>query len=83
MAERHDRARHRRACDHAPTLPKDRERPVRAGSKSRPPEVERAGDRDCHLGGDFLMIHKTDDATGKGGIIVFFRARTHSELFQE
>lgn len=38
------------------------------------------GHRECHVGGDFLLIYRLDDA-GPGGI-VFVRTGTHSELFQ-
>jgi mRNA interferase YafQ len=39
--------------------------------------------RECHVGGDFLLIYKVDDTAGKSGTIVFTRAGTHSELFGE
>lgn len=42
-----------------------------------------SGHRECHIGGDFLLIYTLDDAAGKSGIIVFVRAGTHTELFQE
>jgi mRNA interferase YafQ len=42
-----------------------------------------SGHRECHAGGDFLLIYKIDDSTGAGGTIVFIRAGTHSELFRE
>jgi mRNA interferase YafQ len=32
--------------------------------------------RECHIGGDFLLIYRTDNEA-----IVFVRAGTHSELF--
>lgn len=35
------------------------------------------GFRECHVGGDFLLVYKRND-TG----IVFTRAGTHSELFK-
>jgi len=34
--------------------------------------------RECHIGGDFLLIYKID-----GDIIIFVRTGTHSELFEE
>jgi len=34
--------------------------------------------RECHIGGDFLLIYRQD-----GNKIVFVRAGTHSELFEE
>jgi len=42
---------------------------------------EWSGHRDCHIGGDFLLIYKLDD-DGKTGTVVFVRAGTHSELFE-
>lgn len=36
--------------------------------------------RECHIGGDFLLIYTLDDA-GKHGLVVFVRSGTHSELF--
>ncbi len=42
-----------------------------------------AGYRDCHIGGDFLLIYRADETTGKTGIVVFVRAGTHAELFNE
>jgi len=39
------------------------------------------GYRECHIGGDFLLIYKLSDS-GKSSFIVFARAGTHSELFK-
>lgn len=39
-----------------------------------------AGHRECHIGGDFLLIYRLDDA-GKTGLVIFVRSGTHSELF--
>jgi mRNA interferase YafQ len=36
-----------------------------------------ADHRECHVGGDFLLIHRLDAAA-----IVFVRAGTHAELFE-
>jgi mRNA interferase YafQ len=44
---------------------------------------EWANHRECHIGGDFLLIYAIDDKAGKGGTIVFVRAGTHSSLFGE
>lgn len=41
---------------------------------------EWAGHRECHIGGDFLLIYKLD-YSGKTGLVVFVRAGTHSDLF--
>lgn len=38
------------------------------------------GHRECHVGGDFLLIYIIDDS-GKAGLVVFVRSGTHSELF--
>lgn len=38
------------------------------------------GHRECHVGGDFLLVYILDD-TGKYGSVVFVRSGTHSELF--
>ena len=42
-----------------------------------------SGYRDCHIGGDFLLIYKVDDTPGRSAIVVFARAGTHAELFNE
>jgi len=42
-----------------------------------------AGHRECHVGGDFLLIYKLDETVGEDGGVVFVRAGTHSELFNE
>ncbi len=36
-----------------------------------------ADHRECHIGGDFLLIYQTTDTS-----VVFVRAGTHSELFE-
>lgn len=41
------------------------------------------GFRECHVGGDFLLIYEIDDRAGRGGGINFVRAGTHAELFRE
>ena len=48
-----------------------------------PLKGEWAGYRECHIGGDFLLIYEVDDQAGKGGTIVFVRAGTHADLFRE
>ena len=40
-----------------------------------------AGYRECHIGGDFLLIYKADDS-GKQGQIAFIRTGTHADLFE-
>jgi mRNA interferase YafQ len=36
-----------------------------------------SGHRECHIGGDFLLIYRVDEEK-----IVFVRAGTHAELFE-
>jgi mRNA interferase YafQ len=42
-----------------------------------PLPTEWSGYRECHVGGDFLLIYRLDDDK-----IVFVRAGTHAELFE-
>jgi mRNA interferase YafQ len=51
--------------------------------KVHPLKGEWSSHRECHVGGDFLLIYKEDDAAGKGGTVVFVRAGTHADLFGE
>src|SRR5690242_20613637 len=51
--------------------------------KDHPLKGDWATYRECHVGGDFLLIYKTDDSAGKGGTVVFVRAGTHADLFSE
>ena len=56
---------------------------ARAEWKDHPLKGEWSGHRECHVGGDFLLIYKADDAAANGGIVVFVRAGTHADLFGE
>jgi mRNA interferase YafQ len=47
-----------------------------------PLKGEWSGFRECHVGGDFLLIYKLDDGA-KSGLVVFVRAGTHANLFGE
>jgi mRNA interferase YafQ len=38
--------------------------------------------RECHIGGDFLLIYRID-ASAKPPLIVFVRAGSHADLFDE
>ncbi len=38
--------------------------------------------RECHIGGDFLLIYRIDDMDRPSGSIYFARAGTHAELFE-
>lgn len=37
--------------------------------------------RECHVGGDFLLIYRIDSQS-KQEMVVFVRAGTHAELFE-
>jgi mRNA interferase YafQ len=39
------------------------------------------GHRECHIGGNFLLIYRVGNNTTRTGMIVFVRAGTHAELF--
>ncbi|MEI6146430.1 MAG: type II toxin-antitoxin system YafQ family toxin [Methylococcales bacterium] len=39
-----------------------------------------ANHRECHIGGDFLLIYKIDES-GNDERVIFVRTGTHSELF--
>src|SRR3546814_14268118 len=47
-----------------------------------PLKGEWQGYRECHIGGDFLLIYDVDETIGKAGTIYFTRAGTHSGLFR-
>jgi mRNA interferase YafQ len=38
------------------------------------------GHRECHVGGDFLLIYRIDDTDP--GAVVFVRTGTHADLFE-
>ena len=40
------------------------------------------GHRECHVGGDFLLVYKIADGT-KPEIVIFTAAGTHADLFDE
>lgn len=42
---------------------------------------EWTGHRECHIGGDFLLIYRLDE-TPKHGLVVFVRSGTHADLFR-
>ncbi len=41
-----------------------------------------AGYRECHIGGDFLLIYRLD-GNGSNEMVVFVRAGTHADLFED
>ncbi|MFN7288009.1 MAG: type II toxin-antitoxin system YafQ family toxin, partial [Burkholderiales bacterium] len=52
--------------------------PLCAEWRDHPFRGDWADHRECHVGGDFLLIYRLDD-----DCIIFVRAGTHSELFEE
>ena len=38
--------------------------------------------RECHIGGDFLLIYRIEDTDGPTGSVHFARAGTHTDLFE-
>jgi mRNA interferase YafQ len=56
--------------------------PLGAEWKDHALKGEWSGHRECHIGGDFLLIYYPDETAGPSGLIVFVRAGTHSELFK-
>ncbi|WP_269515487.1 type II toxin-antitoxin system YafQ family toxin [Brevundimonas subvibrioides] len=51
--------------------------------KDHPLKGRWLGYRECHIGGDCLLIYEVDDTVGKSGKIVFTRIGTHADLFNE
>lgn len=51
--------------------------------RDHPLKGEWAGYRECHVGGDFLLIYRLSEPAGKADAIVFIRAGTHADLFSE
>jgi len=49
--------------------------------EDHPLKGDKEGSRECHAGGDFLLIYKLDNR-GDPGTVVFVRAGTHAELFE-
>ncbi|MEJ7138248.1 type II toxin-antitoxin system YafQ family toxin [Amphibiibacter pelophylacis] len=39
-----------------------------------------AGHRECHAGGDFLLIYRLENLS-RHGLLIFVRAGTHADLF--
>lgn len=50
--------------------------------RDHPLKGDWAGHRECHAGGDLLLIYHVLEQ-GPGGTIIFVRAGTHAELFRE
>lgn len=76
---RHDMRRLKEAL----LLPVANDGPLGPEWNDHPLKGEWAGTRECHIGGDFLLIYEIDDEAGKSGAVNFLRAGTHGELFNE
>ena len=55
--------------------------PLSAEWLDHPLAGEWAGHRECHVGGDFLLIYTLDGGV-KQGVVIFTRAGTHADLFK-
>ncbi|MGH6993531.1 MAG: type II toxin-antitoxin system YafQ family toxin [Caulobacteraceae bacterium] len=51
--------------------------------RDHPLKGDWAGHRECHVGGDFLLIYRVQDDAPNSAAIVFVRAGTHADLFRE
>lgn len=38
--------------------------------------------RECHIGGDFLLIYKLENHNKHAGLVIFVRTGTHADLFE-
>jgi len=56
--------------------------PLGAEWMDHPLKGNKAVFRECHVGGDFLLMYRID-ATSQGESVVFVRAGTHADLFDE
>jgi mRNA interferase YafQ len=75
---RHDMHRLRRAM----LLLVANDAPLGAEWRDHPLKGEWRACRECHIGGDFLLIYRVVDE-GRSGLVVFVRAGTHADLFGE
>jgi len=58
-----------------------RDEPLGAEWLDHPLVGEWADHRECHVGGDFLLIYRLS-GTGDGEQVIFVRAGTHADLFE-
>lgn len=57
--------------------------PLGSEWKDHPLKGDWSRHRECHVGGDFLLIYYLNEEADPSGTVVFVRAGTHSELFRE
>lgn len=58
------------------------EGPLAAEWLDHPLKGDWEGHRECHVGGDFLLAYRIDDSA-PSSLIVFVRAGTHVDLFND
>ncbi len=58
------------------------DRPLGPEWRDHPLKGDWAGRRECHIGGDFLLAYRLEE-TIVPQVIVFTRAGTHADLFDE
>ena len=51
--------------------------------KDHPLKGDWSGFRECHVGGDFLLIYQLEEGSARSSTVVFVRAGSHSDLFNE
>ncbi|MGH7024997.1 MAG: type II toxin-antitoxin system YafQ family toxin [Caulobacteraceae bacterium] len=51
--------------------------------KDHPLTGDWADHRECHVGGDFLLVYRLDKSARPDEAVVFVRVGTHAELFRE
>jgi len=59
----------------------DGQNPLPPELKDHPLSGDMQGLRECHIGGDFLLLYRLDEHK-VGEMVVFVRAGTHAELFK-
>jgi mRNA interferase YafQ len=50
--------------------------------KDHPLKGDWVGYRECHIGGDFLLIYRLENDNARSETVYFARIGTHSELFE-
>ena len=60
----------------------DNDAPLPPEWKDHPLKGQWSNHRECHVGGDFLLVYRIDDDVGPSGTVAFIRAGTHNELFR-
>ena len=56
--------------------------PVGSERRDHPLKGAWARCRECHIGGDFLLVYRIEDGDGPIDSVCFARAGTHTDLFE-